>query len=146
MRKKISWGNKSIYLHRSGPLLGNGLDRPESCYGSYRFASSSKIFHIYRRAGWSQSVTLKIFFSCSVGGVGRYFSVPWWGGNYLFAFPLWKRKGEKIPRFSFLIVSVRRVRHEDSVLLTIGAKLITLLNFIVWIYFHDRVILFTVQN
>ena len=34
-------------------------------------------FHIYRRGGWSQSFTLKIFFSCSLGGGGgRYFSVP----------------------------------------------------------------------
>ena len=28
-----------IYLHRSGPLLENGLDRPENCYGRYGFAS-----------------------------------------------------------------------------------------------------------
>ena len=33
-------------------------------------------FHIYRTGGWSQSFTLKIFFSCSLGGGGRYFSVP----------------------------------------------------------------------
>ena len=33
-------------------------------------------FHIYRRGGWSQSLPLKIFFSCSLGGGGRYFSVP----------------------------------------------------------------------
>ena len=33
-------------------------------------------FHTYRRGGWNQSFTLKIFFSCSLGGGGRYFSVP----------------------------------------------------------------------
>ena len=36
-------------------------------------------FHIYRKAGWSQSSPLKIFFSCSLGGGGggggRHFSV-----------------------------------------------------------------------
>ena len=30
--------------------------------------------HIYCRVGWSQSFPLKIFFSCSLGGGGRYFS------------------------------------------------------------------------
>ena len=34
-----SRGNKSIYLHRSGSLLENGLDRPESCYGRYGFGN-----------------------------------------------------------------------------------------------------------
>ena len=33
-------------------------------------------FLIYRRGGWSQSFTLKIFFSFSLGGGGRCFSVP----------------------------------------------------------------------
>ena len=35
------------------------------------------VFHVYRRGGWHQSFTLKIFFSCSLGGGGggRYFSV-----------------------------------------------------------------------
>ena len=28
-------GNEGIYLHRSDPLLDNGLDRPESRYGRY---------------------------------------------------------------------------------------------------------------
>ena len=32
-------GNQSIYLHRSGPLLENGLDRPKNCYGRYGFPS-----------------------------------------------------------------------------------------------------------
>ena len=36
-------GNESIYLHRSGPLLENGLDRPENRYGRYGFASFSSI-------------------------------------------------------------------------------------------------------
>ena len=31
--------------------------------------------HIYRKGGWGQSSPLKIFFSCSLGGGGRYFSV-----------------------------------------------------------------------
>ena len=69
-------GNQSIYLHRSGPLLENGLDRPENCYGRYGFASFLLHFHIYRRGGWSESLPLKILFSCSLGGGGRYFSVP----------------------------------------------------------------------
>ena len=36
-------GNKCIYLHRSGPLLENGLDRPENRYGRYVFASFPSI-------------------------------------------------------------------------------------------------------
>ena len=32
-------GKKTIYLHRSGPLLENGLDRPKNRYGRYRFPS-----------------------------------------------------------------------------------------------------------
>ena len=32
--------------------------------------------HSNRRVGWNQSFPLKIFFSCSLGGGGRYFSVP----------------------------------------------------------------------
>ena len=35
----FSWGDQSIYLHCSGPLLENGLDRPEHRYGGYGFAS-----------------------------------------------------------------------------------------------------------
>ena len=69
-------GNKSIYLHRSSPLLEHGLDKRENRYCRYGFASFSKHFHIYRRGGWSQSFTLKIFFSCSLGAGGRYFSAP----------------------------------------------------------------------
>ena len=33
--------NGSTYLHRAGPLLENGLDRPEHRYGKYGFASFS---------------------------------------------------------------------------------------------------------
>ena len=36
-------GNQSIYLHRSGPLLESGLDRPENRYGRYGFVSLSRI-------------------------------------------------------------------------------------------------------
>ena len=36
-------GNQNIYLHRSGPLLENGLDRPENRYGRYGLASFSSI-------------------------------------------------------------------------------------------------------
>ena len=68
--------NESIYHHRSGPLLENGLDRPETRYGRYGFASFLQHFHIYRRVAWSQSFPLKIFFSLCLGGGGRYFSVP----------------------------------------------------------------------
>ena len=32
-------GNETIYLHRSGPLLENGLDRPKNRYGRYGFPS-----------------------------------------------------------------------------------------------------------
>ena len=35
----LLWGTPSIYLHRSGPLLENGLDRPENRYGRYGLAS-----------------------------------------------------------------------------------------------------------
>ena len=41
--KHFCRGNKSICLHRSGPLLENDLDRPENRYGRYGFASSSSI-------------------------------------------------------------------------------------------------------
>ena len=34
----LNRGNGSIYHHRSGPLLENGLDRPENRYGRYGFA------------------------------------------------------------------------------------------------------------
>ena len=37
--EKDDRGNQSIYLHRSGPLLENGLDRPKSRYGRYGFPS-----------------------------------------------------------------------------------------------------------
>ena len=35
--------NESIDLHCSGPLLENGLDRPENFHGRYGFASFSSI-------------------------------------------------------------------------------------------------------
>ena len=41
---KLNRGNESIYLHRSGPLLENGLDRPKNCYGRYGFPSFYTIF------------------------------------------------------------------------------------------------------
>ena len=44
---------------------------------------------MYRRGGWSQSLRLKIFVSCSLGGGGRYFSVP-------------RKIGEKVPKSYFL--------------------------------------------
>ena len=37
-------GNQSIYLHRSGPLLENDLDRRKNRYGRYGFASFSPAF------------------------------------------------------------------------------------------------------
>ena len=77
-------GHKSIYLHRSGPLLENALDRPENGYGRYGFAGFFQHFHIYRRGGWSESVPLKIFISCSLGGGGRWFSVPCQGSGEFF--------------------------------------------------------------
>ena len=63
--------------HRSGPLLENGLDRPENRYGRYLVFFLH--FHIYCRVGWSQSFPLKILCFCSLGGGGGgggYFSVP----------------------------------------------------------------------
>ena len=72
----IPQGKKSIHLHRSDPLLENGLDRRENRYGRYGFATFFHHFHIYRRGGWSQSFTLKIFFPCSLGAGGRHFLVP----------------------------------------------------------------------
>ena len=62
-------GNESMYLHRSGPLLENGLDRPKSRYGRYGFPSFYSI-------SISTVLPLKIFLFCSLGGGGRYFSVP----------------------------------------------------------------------
>ena len=32
-----SRGNETIYLHRSGPLLENGLDNSKNRYGRYDF-------------------------------------------------------------------------------------------------------------
>ena len=74
-------GNKSIYLHRSSPLLENGLHRPENRYGRYGFSSFFQHFRIYRRGGWSQGFPLKSFFSCSLGGGGRYFFEPLFCGS-----------------------------------------------------------------
>ena len=42
---------ESIYLHRTGALFENGLDRPENRYGRYGFASFFQHFHIYHRRG-----------------------------------------------------------------------------------------------
>ena len=39
-----SRGNETIYLHRSGPVLENGLDRPKNGYGRYGFPSFYSIF------------------------------------------------------------------------------------------------------
>ena len=76
MKWRTPGEKKNIYLHRSGPLLENGLGRPENCrYGLASFLFQN--FHVYCRGGWSQSFPLKIFFSCSLGGRGRCFSVPW---------------------------------------------------------------------
>ena len=73
-------GNQSIYLHRGGPLLENGLDRPKNRYGRYGFPSFLQHFHIYRRGGWSQSLPLNIFFFCSLDGSGTlfFFSLLFW--------------------------------------------------------------------
>ena len=82
----FSQGKAAEKRYSSGPLLENGLDRPENRYARYGFASFFQHFHIYRRVGWSQSFPLKIFFSCSLGGGGRHFSVPWfWCGKVLWA-------------------------------------------------------------
>ena len=37
--RDLNRGNQSIYLHRSGPLLENSLDRPKNCYGRYGLPS-----------------------------------------------------------------------------------------------------------
>ena len=57
LRFDIAKRNKSIYLHCSGPLLENGLDRPENRYGRCCFGKLLVFqhFHIYRRGGRSQS-------------------------------------------------------------------------------------------
>ena len=57
-----------------GPLLENGLDRPENRYGRYGLL----VFPAFPYLPWgSMAPALKIFFSCSLGGGGgRYFSVP----------------------------------------------------------------------
>ena len=71
-------GNQSIYLHHSGPLLENGLDRPENRYGRYLvFLVFSSISISTVGVDGARVLLLKIFFSCSLGGGGgRYFSVP----------------------------------------------------------------------
>ena len=50
--------HESIYLHRSGPLLENCLDKPENRYGRYGLASFFQHIHIYCRA----RVGLKVSF------------------------------------------------------------------------------------
>ena len=72
------WGNESIYLHRCGPFLENGLDRPENRYGRYGFASCSSISISTVGVDRHQRFALKILFSCSLGGGGggTYFKVP----------------------------------------------------------------------
>ena len=37
--------NQGIYLHRSSPLLENGLDRPKNRYGRYGFPSFVRVFN-----------------------------------------------------------------------------------------------------
>ena len=58
-------GNQSIYLHRSGPLLENDLDRPKNRYGRDMVFLVRQHCHVYRRDGWSQSLPLKISFLLS---------------------------------------------------------------------------------
>ena len=41
--KSLVRGNETIYLHRSGPVLENGLDRPKNRCGRYGFPSSYSI-------------------------------------------------------------------------------------------------------
>ena len=73
---KNSRGKETIYLHRSGPLLENGLDRPKNRYGRYGFPGSYSI-SISTVGVDEASFPLKILFSLSLpGGGGRYFSVP----------------------------------------------------------------------
>ena len=60
--RKMLRENEGIYLHRSGPLLKNGLDRPENRYGRCGFAWFFQHFHLYRRCGWSESFPLKFLF------------------------------------------------------------------------------------
>ena len=43
--------SETIYLHRSGPLLENGLDRPNIRYGRCGFPGFLQHFRIYRRGG-----------------------------------------------------------------------------------------------
>ena len=56
-------GNQSIYLHRSGPLLENGLDRPKNRYGRYGFPSFYRISISTVGVDGSRSLPLKIIFS-----------------------------------------------------------------------------------
>ena len=44
-------GNQSIYLHRSSPLLENGLDRPKNRYGRYGFPSFYSILKFISTVG-----------------------------------------------------------------------------------------------
>ena len=37
-RRDLKQSNQSIYLHSSGPLLENGLDRPKNRYARYGFS------------------------------------------------------------------------------------------------------------
>ena len=65
-------GNKSIYLYRSGPLLENGLDRPDSRYDRCGFAKFFFIFnpsYPYLPWGWIEPESpSEDFLSCALDG------------------------------------------------------------------------------
>ena len=65
------WGNESIYLHRSGPLLDSlALTGQRIAMVDMVLLELSLHVCIYRRGRWRQRFALKICFSCSLGGGG----------------------------------------------------------------------------
>ena len=54
--------SESIYLHRSGPLLENGPDRPKNRCGGYGFASFSSISISTEALDGARVFSLKISF------------------------------------------------------------------------------------
>ena len=75
-RLEKPFSNQGIYLHRNAPLLENGLDRPENCYGRHDFASFFQHSYIYRRVGWSQRFSFLALWVVVVVVVPDIFQFP----------------------------------------------------------------------
>ena len=78
-RKPFTTGHRTDHITwwMLPALLEDGLDRPKNRHGRDGSSWFLQHFHIldYRGGGWSQSLPLNCFFSCSLGGGGRQKSI-----------------------------------------------------------------------